>query len=57
MNEKIIDVIETTLLTLKIKEHFAKEKKTYVITKEELIDFCRELIKVIKDIETDEKVI
>lgn len=51
MNEQLTDLIETKLLILKLNEHFSKDKKTYVITKEELIDFCRELIKVIRETE------
>lgn len=44
MNEEIIQ----ELVKLKIKEHFKKEKEYYKLTKEDLIDFCIKLIKVIE---------
>lgn len=36
------------LVELKIKEHFKKENKFYKLSKEDLIDFCIKLIKVIE---------
>ena len=48
MKKEIADIVETKLLELKIKEHYTGSKKQYILTKEELIDFCRDLIKVIK---------
>lgn len=36
------------LTKLKIKEHFKKENKFYKLSKEDLIDFCIKLIKVIE---------
>lgn len=36
------------LVELKIKEHFKQDKKYYRIDKEQLIDFCIKLLKVIE---------
>lgn len=36
------------LTKLKIKEHFKKEDKKILMTKEELIQFCIDLIKTIE---------
>lgn len=43
------DLALEELIKLKIKEHFKKENIVYKITKEELIDFCIKLIKVIEE--------
>lgn len=47
MNEQIIQ----ELVKLKIKEHFKKEKEYYKLTKEDLIDFCIKLVKVVDSCE------
>lgn len=44
MNQEAIN----ELIKLKIKEHFKKENKFYKLSKEDLIDFCIKLIKVIE---------
>lgn len=44
MNQEAIN----ELVKLKIKEHFKKENKFYKLSKEDLIDFCIKLIKVIE---------
>ena len=44
MNQEAIN----KLVELKIKEHFKKENKFYRLSKEDLIDFCIKLIKVIE---------
>ena len=44
MNQEAIN----KLVELKIKEHFKKENKFYKLSKEDLIDFCIKLIKVIE---------
>lgn len=36
------------LVELKIKEHFKKENKKVIMSKEELIQFCIDLIKTIE---------
>lgn len=46
MNQEAIN----ELIKLKIKEHFKKENKFYKLSKEDLIDFCIKLIKVIKGV-------
>ena len=46
MNQEAIN----ELIKLKIKEHFKKENKFYKLSKEDLIDFCIKLIKVIEDV-------
>lgn len=45
MNQEAIN----ELIKLKIKEHFKKENKFYKLSKEDLIDFCIKLIKVIEN--------
>lgn len=45
MNQEAIE----KLVELKIKEHFKKENKFYKLSKEDLIDFCIKLIKVIEN--------
>lgn len=42
------DLALEELIKLKIKEHFKKENKFYKLSKEDLIDFCIKLIKVIE---------
>ena len=42
------DIALEELIKLKIKEHFKKENKFYKLSKEDLIDFCIKLIKVIE---------
>lgn len=42
------DLALEELIKLKIKEHFKKEKEYYKLTKEDLIDFCIKLVKVIE---------
>ena len=42
------DIVIEELIKLKIKEHFKKENKFYKLSKEDLIDFCIKLIKVIE---------
>ena len=44
MNEIAIE----ELVKLKIKTHFNKEDKKYIIDKEDLIDFCIKLVKTIE---------
>lgn len=44
MNQEAIN----ELIKLKIKEHFKKENKFYKLSKEDLIDFCIKLVKVIE---------
>lgn len=44
VNENAIE----ELIKLKIKEHFKKENKFYKLSKEDLIDFCIKLVKVIE---------
>ena len=51
---EITDIVETKLLELKIKEHYTGSKKQYIVTKEELIDFCIDLIKVIEKVENED---
>ena len=43
------DIVIEELIKLKIKEHFKKENKFYRLSKEDLIDFCIKLIKVIEN--------
>ena len=43
------DLALEELIKLKIKEHFKKENKFYKLSKENLIDFCIKLIKVIEE--------
>lgn len=45
MNQEAIN----ELIKIKIKEHFKKENKFYKLSKENLIDFCIKLIKVIEN--------
>lgn len=52
--KEITDIVETKLLELKIKEHYMGNKKQYILTKEELIDFCIDLIKVIERVEKND---
>lgn len=54
MKKEIADIVETKLLELKIKERYTGSKKQYIVTKEELIDFCIDLIKVIERVENEE---
>lgn len=42
------DLALEELIKIKIKEHFKKENKFYKLSKEDLIDFCIKLIKVIE---------
>ncbi len=42
------DLALEELIKLKIKEHFKKENKFYKLSKEDLIDFCIKLVKVIE---------
>ena len=44
MNQEAIN----KLVELKIKEHFKKENKKITLTKEELIQFCINLLKLIE---------
>lgn len=44
MNQEAIN----KLVELKIKEHFKKENKRITLTKEELIQFCINLLKLIE---------
>ena len=44
------DIALEELIKLKIKEHFKKENKFYKLSKENLIDFCIKLIKVIEEV-------
>ena len=44
MNQEAIN----ELTKLKIKEHFKKENKKITLTKEELIQFCINLLKLIE---------
>lgn len=44
MNQQAIE----ELTKLKIKEHFKKENKKVIMSKEELIQFCIDLIKTIE---------
>ena len=42
------DLALEELIKIKIKEHFKKENKFYKLSKEDLIDFCIKLVKVIE---------
>lgn len=44
------DLALEELIKLKIKEHFKKENKFYKLSKEDLIDFCIKLLKVIEEV-------
>ena len=44
MNEEIIQ----ELIKLKIKTHYNKDNKQFIISKEQLIQFCIDLIKTIE---------
>ena len=44
------DIALEELIKLKIKEHFKKENKFYKLSKEDLIDFCIKLLKVIEEV-------
>ena len=42
------NIVIEELTKLKIKEHFKKENKRITLTKEELIQFCINLLKLIE---------
>lgn len=44
MNQEVIH----ELIKLKIKTHYNKENKQFIISKEQLIQFCIDLIKTIE---------
>lgn len=52
-DESILDIADVLLLELKIKEHFEGEKKKYIFTKEELIDFIRKYNKILFKVEDE----
>lgn len=43
------DLALEELIKLKIKTHYNKENKQFIISKEELIQFCIDLIKTIEN--------
>lgn len=49
MNSETFDTVVSKLTELRLKERYNKNDKKYVLTKEELLVFCLELIKVIKE--------
>lgn len=51
--ESSLDIADSLLFELKIKEHFEGEKKKYIFTKEELIDFIRKYNKLIFEVEDE----
>jgi hypothetical protein len=50
------DAIEE-LTKIYIQQHFKKENKKYIVSKEELMQFCIKLVKVIKRVEDGNEIL
>lgn len=47
----MIELANEILLKMKIKEHFEGDKKRYVLTKEQLIEFVMKYNKLVNEVE------